>query len=351
MHRRSFLKTTLAGIACGWETAQGAQAPPKTKLGLVLYSYGIRSRNDASNEFGKPLNFLKFASERGASAVQLPLGIRDADQCRLIRQLAEQCQVAVEGSVAPPGDGPQEQERFDEELRTARACGADVVRMVMLGGRRYEVFRRAEEYQDFARRATTALGKAEPIAAKHRVRLAVENHKDFRSQELIDVIKQISSEWVGICLDTGNNLALLEEPHETVSALAPYTFTVHLKDIGVEEIEQGFLMTEVPLGDGCLDLVAMVRTIRRAHPEARFHLEMITRDPLVIACLEESYWATMKDVSGWELARTLAFVRRHAGRTRLPRLSTMSLEEQLRLEEHNVIRSFRYVAEHHLLDV
>ena len=75
-------------------------------------------------------------------------------------------------------------------------------------------------------------------------------------------------------------------------------FTTHFKDMGVEEYREGFLLSEVPLGTGVLDLPRVIRTLRAAHPEIRFNLEMITRDPLEVPCLAVVYWATFPDLPG-----------------------------------------------------
>ena len=80
----------------------------------------------------------------------------------------------------------------------------------------------------------------------------------------VALMKQYSSEYLGVCLDTGNNLSVLDDPMETVEKLAPYTFNVHLKDMATEEYAKGFLLSEVPLGEGMLDMKRIVGTIRRA---------------------------------------------------------------------------------------
>ena len=104
----------------------------------------------------------------------------------------------------------------------------------------------------------------------------------------------------------------------------------------------GFLIAEVPLGTGFLDLPTMVATVRRARPEIHLNLEMITRDPLEVPCLTENYWATFADLSGRHLARSLTMVRDHAARQPLRRISGLSLEAQLQAEEDNVRRSFAF---------
>jgi hypothetical protein len=109
--------------------------------------------------------------------------------------------------------------------------------------------------------------------------------------------------------------------------------------MGVEEYDEGFLLSEVPLGTGFLALKKMVRILRQARPELHFGLEMITRDPLRIPCLTPKYWATMPDVSGKVLAQALTMVRQHAAKPALPRVSKLGREKQLEIEEQNVRQS------------
>jgi sugar phosphate isomerase/epimerase len=170
----------------------------------------------------------------------------------------------------------------------------------------------------------------------------VENHKDYRSDEFAELLRRIGSPYVGACVDTGNNLALLEPPLETVEALAPFAFSCHLKDMAVEPCPEGFLLSEVPIGSGFLDLPRILAALRKARPEIRFNLEMITRDPLVIPCLTDGYWATLAEVRGRALARALALVRDHPQGRPLPRVSALSPEERLAREDENVRASLRW---------
>jgi sugar phosphate isomerase/epimerase len=218
----------------------------------------------------------------------------------------------------------------------------DVVRAAMLSGRRYEQFNRAEDYARFARQAKVSLELAEPVVRREKIRLAVENHKDFRVDELLELLRAIGSEQIGVCVDTGNNMALLEEPAHVVAALARHAFSVHLKDMGVEEYAEGFLLAEVPLGQGVLDLKKVVATLRKANPKVRLNLEMITRDPLKIPCLTEKYWATLARVPGHDLARMLALVRRRQKKEPLLRISPLSATKQREVEEKHVRASMEY---------
>src|SRR5258708_14294223 len=227
-------------------------------------------------------------------------------------------------------------DRFEADVRASKEAGAEIIRTAMLGGRRYEALETAEAFRQFAERSWESLTLAEGVLKKHRVRLAIENHKDWRVAELVDILKRLSSEWVGVCVDTGNNLALLEEPMAVVAALAPFAISAHIKDMAVQEYEGGFLLSEVPLGEGFLDLKAIASELLRANPKLRFNLEMITRDPLKIPCLTRGYFATMPSLSGGELAAALALVRRSASKKPLPRTTGLSATEQLALEDNHV---------------
>jgi sugar phosphate isomerase/epimerase len=210
-------------------------------------------------------------------------------------------------------------------------------------GRRYEVFNTAEQFKEFAEKGRQSLELARPIVEKQQIRLAVENHKDLRTVELVELIQSMKSAQIGVCVDTGNNIALLEEPMETIETLAPLAFTSHIKDMGVEEYTDGFLLSEVPLGNGFLDLAKAKEVLTRANPGIRFNLEMITRDPLKIPCLTKKYWATLEAIPGRRLADMLALVRAKAGK--LPRITELSLEEKMRREDDNVRASLKWTQE------
>lgn len=334
--RRAFLAASAATLFAG---VGRADAPKKSPLGIVIHSYPIRPRTQKG--FADPLTFLNFCHDRGAAGVQLPLGSLTAEKAREVHAASEKYGMYVEGSTRAPKDAA-DVERFEREIATSRACGATVVRTVMSPGRRYETFNSAKDFAAFAIQALASLRLAEPVMTRQKVALAVENHKDFRTDELIDVMKTISSDRVGVCVDTGNSIALLERPTETATALAPWATSCHLKDMGVEESSDGFLLAEVPLGEGFLDLRAIAEALKKARPSLRFSLEMITRDPLRIPCLKDDYWATLDKVPARDLARMLAFVKTHAAKTPLPRVSKMSEAEQLTAEDANVRRSLDF---------
>ncbi len=325
--------------------AQTGLSGQRTTMGICIHALPVHM--EASRRRGQPANLsdplalLEFCHALGAGGLQAPLGIRDEQYCRQLRTRAEQLEMWIEGAVEmqPPQDST---ERLEAQLRTAVAAGVSVVRCVLLPGRRYEQFSSWEQFQQAAVRAEKALQQAEPTARKHRVVLAVENHKDLRSDELTATINRLGSQYVRVCVDTGNNIALLEDAMDTVTQLAPLAAAVHLKDMDLREYADGFLLSEVPFGEGIVDLPKIVQLLRRANPPLRFSLEMITRDPLRVPCLTDRYQATLGSVPARDLARSLRTARQRQHLPALPSVSNLTLDDQLAAEKRNLQKCIQY---------
>ncbi len=348
LDRRSMLGATAVAAAIWPEKlAWGVDVRKKTQMGLVAYSCGLRRKQQAKLDpqaaLFEPLALLKHCRDIGVGGMQASLGVLDIEHVSSLRDFAERHELYIEGIISPPKDA-NDASRFEAEIRTAAEVGATVVRTVVMSGRRYEQFSSLAEVREAEARARQMLEFAAPIVTKHRVRLAIENHKDQRLDERVALHKQFAGEFIGACVDTGNSFALLDDPYEVIEALAPYALTVHIKDQAVREYEEGFLLGDIPLGQGCFDLGRMVETLRSTKPTIRFNLELITREALKVTCLTEKYWAVMPTVSGAELARTLRIVRTHPARN-LQDVASLEFDRQVELEDANVAASLRYARE------
>jgi len=326
-----------------------AEAASRKRLGIGMHSYGAHWKaardGHAKARFSDALEFLQYAHQLGAGGVQVSIGKKDSSYAAKIRAKAEASQMYFEGQLVLPKD-ESGLDQFQSELRLAKEAGASVVRTALLSGRRYETFDSAEAFQRFRAQSWRSLTLAEPILKRHRLRLAVENHKDWLVPELLEWLRRLSSEHVGVCIDTGNSIALLEEPMEVVEAYAPFAASTHLKDMGVQEYSEGFFLSEVPLGQGFLELKGIVAVLQKANPKLQFNLEMITRDPLKIPCLTEKYWATMPGASAQRLAQALAQVKRSKSAQPLPHTTGLSTDQQLEFEDDNVRKSLAFARGH-----
>ncbi|WP_138989882.1 sugar phosphate isomerase/epimerase [Larkinella sp. C7] len=344
MYRRDFIqKATLGALVLSWPTMPAFLKD--VPMGVVVHSYGSRWNSKVESKkypgFTSAIELIDHCKEIGAGGVQTVVKDWSAEFAKKVRTEREKTGLYLEGSIGLPKKAEQVA-AFEQEVINAKEAGATVLRTVCSSGRRYETYHSNEEWQALKKNALVSLQLSEPVLRKHKVKLAVENHKDWRADELVTILKQIDSEWVGVTLDFGNSIALLEEPMAVVQTLAPYVFTTHVKDMGVAEYADGFLLSEVPLGSGILDLQKMVAICKKHNPAVTFNLEMITRDPLEIPCRKETYWETFAGIPREDMNRTLRMVKQHSYKPALPKVSQLSPEERLAVEEKNIVSCLSY---------
>jgi sugar phosphate isomerase/epimerase len=322
--RRDFLTTVAAAPLL----AEG-----RTAMGFTPDSFTI------SRPPRTALEFLEHAYSLNAGGAQASLASLDADYLKKVRARAGQLGMYFEVTTSLPKEdtGP-----FEATVRAAKEAGADSIRAVCLGGRRYETFSSLEQWKAFVTDSHARIARAAPIVNKYRMPLGIENHKDWTAEEMVPLLKRYSSEYLGVCIDFGNNMALLDDPMELVESLAPFVINTHIKDMGVEEYPDGFLLSEVPLGQGILDLKRIISTLRKYRPSVKFSLDMLTRNPLLIPCLTEKYWVTFTERNGKFLARALALVRKNKPPKPLPRIDGLDRTALLKMETENVTQSVAY---------
>jgi sugar phosphate isomerase/epimerase len=313
-----------------------------SNMGGAPAGFPVRSR--AGRDGGRPFDFVEYCHSLGFGVVETRLPRIDPDSLKSLRERVESYNMRVILDVGYPRDDAGVP-AFDASVKAAKECGAISLHAAMTG-RCYEDFNTLDEFKKSNERAQNSIALAEPILRKHRMRLGIENHKGWRSPEQAAWLKRVSSEWVGVHFDFGNNVSLCEDPAETLRNLLPYTFACHIKDMAVESYDDGFLLSEVPLGEGFLDIKGMVAALRKKDPKMPFDLEMITRDPLKIPVFTDKYWATFDDtyspMPARDLARVLEIVRRKAPKNLLPRTAGLSPAAQLKLEDDCVQKSIDY---------
>lgn len=312
--------------AAGFTSAAGTTANRST-MGLTPDSFQLARPARAA------LEFLDFAQQIGAGGVQATLPSLEPDYLRKVRQRLEQTGMYLDVLTPMPGEDTAPFERLVEASREA---GANSIRTVCLSGRRYETFSTLEEWKKFVQESRAKLRRVAPIAERRRFPIGVENHKDFTVEEMVPLMKEFGNEFLGVCLDWGNNISLLDDPLETAEALAPFVVNSHIKDMAAEECDDGFLLAEVPMGDGMLPLKKILAVLVEKRPRLNFSLDMITRNPLRIPCLTPKYWATFPERNGRHLARMLGAVRANKPPQRLPRLDGLARADALRWERENV---------------
>lgn len=333
MTRRTFLGTAALPLV--------AAPARRTTMGLTSDSF-------QSIRFSSPQKLLaadrlmELAAKVGAAGAHGGMTQIDFEWAKKTRRMKEELGMYLEIQTFLPREDPAV---FEHAVQVAKEAGATSLRVVCLLGRRYEMFDRLEDWNKAVEGFHRQIRAAVPIVEKYKMPLGIENHKDWLVDQQVALMKQHSSEYLGMCLDTGNNLAVLDDPYETVEKLAPYTFNVHFKDMAVAEYAQGLLLSEVPLGEGMLDMKRIVATVRRSKPNVYFSLEMIVRDPLEVPCLTDKYWSTFEGRNGRYLARALTAARANKPKGPLPHITGLTQEQRLKLEFDMVDRSIVYARE------
>ena len=271
----------------------------------------------------------------GLTGVQTNPPSTDAEAIKKFRERLESLDMYLICDPRLPNDASG-LPAFEAQVQAYKEAGARSFHAA-LTGRRYEDFDALEPWKQMFDRIKKQSALVEPVLRKHRMALAYENHKGYRAAEQAAWLKSMGSEWLGVCLDFGNNMSLCEDPMETCKMLAPYTIFAHIKDMGVEAYADGFLLSEVVMGTGMLDLKGIVQILRQKDPNMIFALEMITRDPLKIPVYTPKYWATFDDtvspIPGRQLAHMLDLVRKNPPKQPLPKTTGLSPAEQVKLED------------------
>jgi sugar phosphate isomerase/epimerase len=158
-----------------------------------------------------------------------------------------------------------------QHLAYAERLGARVMRIA--GGSRRT---RPDSWATHKRQLGGMLKKLVGPAEKHGVVLAIENHIDMLSDEIVDVVTTVNSPWLGICLDTGNNLRMFEDPLVVAEKLAPFTRATHIKDLSVlagNPRDYSF-WPSVPVGDGLIDMTKVVGYLKKARYDGMLAVEV-----------------------------------------------------------------------------
>jgi 3-oxoisoapionate decarboxylase len=344
MTRREMLIAASSAPAFLSTTAAAATTNPYGKRGLGAAPTGFMARMRVNREAKPPVDWVDYCHGLGLGGVETSAPPTDPEAINKYRDKIASYDMHVIFNVRLPNteaDVPA----FEAGVKAASQIGAYGLHAA-LTPRRYEALDSVEAFKQSFRKNQQSVALAEPVLSKYKLRLAIENHKGWRSAEQAAWLKRVGSEYVGVHLDFGNNVSLCEDPMQTLDTLLPYVLSGHIKDMAVEPYEDGFLLSEVPLGDGFLDLKTMVKKLRQKDPNMALDLETITRDPLKIPVFTGKYWASFDDsyspLPGRDLARTLMLVKKNPPKKPLPRTSGLSPSDRLKLEDENNLASIQY---------
>ncbi len=304
MLRRTFLQTAAAGAVAQARPAPAAQI----KLGIDPYS--IRDWR------WRALDLLQYASNLKLDAIQFSsMGDYESLEpahLQKVKDQAERLGIQIDagvGCICPtskawsPAQGDP-REYILKGLNVARAVGAKAMRCFLGSGADRPIEAHIETTVKLLRSV-----RSEALDAD--VKIAIENHSgDMQAWETRMLIEEAGKDFVGCCLDMGNPLWVVEDPMVSLEVLAPYVVTTHFRDSVVYEHPRGAAAQWVAMGDGSLDLRALVARYRELCPGAAMQLEIITgRPPQVLPYFEPEFWKTFPKARASEFARFVALAK------------------------------------------
>ncbi len=149
-------------------------------------------------------------------------------------------------------------------------------------------------------------------AERYGVKVVMENHLDFRVDEIEEILGSVDSPGFGLRYDTGNQLLLGEDPVDSARRLTPWIEELHLKDLFARPDRRGLRLFWSPLGKGAVDFPALAEVLGERVADLPMTVEHYTsaaRPCLPIA--SDVYWEGMNmarnsDLPGFRLLASKA---------------------------------------------
>ena len=177
-------------------------------------------------------------------------------------------------------EGGNNQREFDsmmEHIQHAKAIGAEVMRVVGSS-----LMFRFEPHQPQLEKLADMFKTAVKEAESNGIKLAIENHIDYNSDEILWLLKEVGSDHFGVNFDSGNFLRVLDDPVKAMEKLAPYVMATHIKDMlpvpGVA-VDEWYFFSCVPTGKGLIDNQRIAQLLVDQHYQGFFAVEIDTLHP------------------------------------------------------------------------
>lgn len=332
MRRRDFLAVPAVSAV---------REGPNVKLGVDLFSL----RSQAWNAF----QYLDYCAKWDVEVVHFSevrfLGSLDEAHVRKVGEYARNLGLQLEigtRSICPSSkmfdasQGTAEQQ-LARMIRTARLAGSQIVRAVLGSMADRAVPPGIEAHIENTVRVLKAV-RSQALDAG--VKIAIENHAgDMQARELRALVESAGTDYVGVCLDAGNPVWAIEDPHLALETLAPYVLTSHLRDSAVWRVPEGAAVAWVRMGEGTVGIEEWVRKYVERCPGRTLSLEIIVTGPRVFAYHDPKFWEPYRSTPAWEFARFLALAERGTLRLAPPPLPKEAAAQR---EREDLEASLRY---------
>ena len=334
MTRRQFTAATAAtGLSL-------AQSKPAVRLGIDLFS--IRSQGWSAFEY------LDYCAKWKARVVHFSeirfLGSLEPEHLRRVRARAEELGIQLEigmRSICPsskmfdPKQGTAE-EQITRMIESARIIGSPIVRAVL--GSMDD--RRPDGIEPHIEDTVRVLRNVRSRVLDAGLKIAIENHAgDMQARELKTLVEEAGRDFVGVCLDSGNPLWTIEDPHLTLDTLYPYVLTSHVRDSAVWRVKEGAAVSWVRMGEGDVNIDEYVRKYSELCPGRALSLEVIVTPPRIFAFEDPKFWDAYRHTPAWEFERFVAIAEKGSP---VPPPPPVSKEAAVQREREDLEASLRH---------
>ena len=329
MNRRMLVPgTTAASVQAA---RPGAPGTPAVQLGSIDGSAG-------GNQF-TPIQFLDYLGSIKLTwaMISLPLAVlEDEAAIRQVRDHADRLGIKLQlahGSVCPSSKSFNAQNgtlevQVSRALKASQIFGATCMRCILGGDpERPQI----EMHIDNMVKAIQGLRSR---ILDSGVKLAVENHGgDLQAREMKMMIDTVGRDVMGVCLDSGNPVWMLEDPHMTLETLISYAETSHVRDSAVWKVPEGIAVRWVNMGDGNVDIDGWIRKFIQAKPGLPIIFEnLVSARPRIHAVYDPKFWDNWRKMPASEFGRFVTLADKGTPKPATP-LAAGKTQGQQRIED------------------
>jgi sugar phosphate isomerase/epimerase len=231
---------------------------------------------------------IALAVRAGLQSIELPLSLLpDLAQPRLAA-LRERLTVC---GLTPVVDvDTLDEATLEAAIPAAAALGARILRVLaspVLEGARVAF---TPDWATYLDQVIASLQAARPLAERHGVTLALENHQDLTADDLLRVVAEVGGSHIGVTFDPVNALVVAEDPFAVLHRLAPHVRNVHLSDYVAYPSHEGWRLVRCALGEGDLNLRRMLVLLAALAPSAPCQIELVSHSARHVRLLTDAWW-------------------------------------------------------------
>ncbi len=268
-----------------------------------LQGLGTSRRNDRAIGMA---GFVALARELGARCIELDgrwlAGATDGELARMRDDLAGETLICSYWLSQTPG------ETLAGAVRDTAAVGAAMIRLHLtpvLEGARASWGAR---WGDMVAHGRATLQREAVRAADAGLVIAIEDHQDFGSEELVDISQEAGAN-VGIVFDTGNAYSVGEDPVAFAHRAGHRIRHVHLKDYVAQPTDDGYRLVRCAIGDGCVPLGEIAGVLAAHTPSLTASIEPGALESRHIRLFTAEWWKGYPPRSARELGTALRRLR------------------------------------------